>query len=261
MVRGGNQGRSGTTARSIRVIAAALRGVLLLIACKYAVLGKAAPAEISMLDKVRSLDIQAQQPQNVNRIQPNTGERSRAGTPAMSSLWDSTPVPVTVKPPEQHATAPERTPSVNPLWNIPLATLSGTRERPIFSSSRRPRPPAVEAVPIANAPAPPPAKAEHPHLWLLGTVADGDQGFGIFVDQNTKGALRLKIGEEAQGWKLRSVRGREVALERQQQIVILSLPEPGADPAGQTRVQAWNAGILQGAADLQSVLREREGRR
>jgi hypothetical protein len=264
MVHVGNQGRSGTTARSIRVIAVTLRGVPLLMSSNYATLGTPAPADISVLvDKVRSLEIQPQQAQNVNGIRPNADERSRAGTPALSSLWDSTPVTVTVKPPEQPAAAPERTPSANPLWDIPLATLSGTRERPIFSSSRRPRPSAVEAVPVANAPAPlpKPVKAERPQLWLLGTIAGGDQGFGIFVDQTTKAALRLKIGEEAQGWKLRSVHGREVTLEREQQTVILSLPEPGADPAGQTRVQAWNAGILQGPADLQSVLRERDGRR
>ena len=262
MLRVGDQGRSGTTARSICVIALALRGVPLLMSSNYAVLGTAAPAEISVLDEVRSLEIQPQQAQNVNGIKPNAGERSGAGTPARSSLGDSTPAPVTVKSPEPPAAAPERPPSANPLCDIPLATLSDTRERPIFSLSRRPRLPPVEAVPVANAPAPPPkpVKAERPQLWLVGTIADGDQSFGIFVDQTTKAALRLKIGEETQGWKLRSVHGREVTLERERQTVIVSLPEPGADPAGLTRVKAWNAGILEGPADLESVLRERYGR-
>jgi hypothetical protein len=260
MVRVGSLGRYGTTARSIRVIAVALRAAPLLLFSNYATLGTPAPADIRVLDKVRSLEIQPQQVQNVSGIQPNAGERSRAGAPAMSSLWDSTPM--AVKPPEQRAAAPERAPSANPLWDIPLATLSGTRERPIFSSSRRPPPPAVAEVLVANTPPPPkPVKAERPQLWLVGTIADGDQSFGIFVDQTTKVALRLKIGEEAQGWKLRSVHGREVTLKREQQTVTLSLPEPGADPAGQTRVQAWNAGILPGPADLQSMLRERDGRR
>ncbi len=39
--------------------------------------------------------------------------------------------------------APAPTPSANPLWGIPLSRLSGTRDRPIFSPSRRPPPVAV----------------------------------------------------------------------------------------------------------------------
>jgi general secretion pathway protein N len=258
MVRVGHQGRSGTMARGIRVIAVAIHATLLLLFSNYATLGTPAPADVRGLDRVRSLEIKPRQAENMNGIQLNAGEASGANAPAMSSLLDSTPV--TVRPPEQTAAAPERPPSANPLWDIPLATLSGTHERPIFSSSRRPRLPPVEAVPVAAAAPPPkPVKPERPQLWLVGTVADGDQGFGIFVDQTTKAALRLKIGEETLGWKLRSVHGREVTLERQRQTVIVSLPEPGADPAGLTRLKAWNAGIVEGPADLQSVLRERYG--
>ena len=70
-----------------------------------------------------------------------------------------TPVPVVppvttvrvVAPPT--APAPERALSANPLWAIPLTQLSATRERPIFSPSRRPPPAAVAAEPaIVKAP-------------------------------------------------------------------------------------------------------------
>jgi hypothetical protein len=261
MVRVGDQGRSGTTARSICLIALALGGAPLLMSSNYAVLGTVAPVEISALDKVHSPETRPQEAQNVNGMKFNAGEQDGAGTPGLSSPGNSTPVPVTLKSPEQPVAASERPPSANPLWDIALAKLSDTRERPIFLSSRRPRPPPVEAVPVAAATPPPkPPKAEGPQLWLLGTIAGGDQSFGIFVDQTTKAALRLKIGEETQGWKLRSVHGREVTLERNRQTVTVSFPEPGTDPAGLTRIKAWNAGILEGAADLQSVLRERFGR-
>jgi general secretion pathway protein N len=180
----------------------------------------------------------------------------RADVPSASSPWDLPAVPATVvvKPPEPPPAAPERTPSANPLWAIPLATLSNTRERPIFSSSRRPPPPVVASVPVAKAPPlpPKPPRVERPPLSLVGTIAGGDQSFGIFVDQATKAALRLKLDEEYQGWRLRSVQGREVTLERDQQTAILSLPQPGTGAASQARQQAENAviqGLTQGPAD------------
>jgi hypothetical protein len=169
----------------------------------------------------------------------------RVGTPSASSLWDSPPVPdpAVVKPAERLVEAPEPTPSANPLWAIPLATLSNTRERPIFSSSRRPPPAAVATVSAAKAPPPPPKPptVDRPQLSLVGTIAGSDESFGIFLDQVTKAALRLKLGEDYQGWKLRSVQGREVTLERDQQTTILSLPQPGAGSAGQIRLRAENA--------------------
>jgi len=171
----------------------------------------------------------------------------RADTPSGSSLWSApaAPAPVVVKPADQPPPAPERARSANPLWAIPLATLSSTRERPIFSPSRRPPPPPVAAVTVAQPPPPPPPKsprAERPQLSLVGTiVADDDQSFGIFVDETTRTSLRLKIGEDHLGWKLRSVHGRDVTFERDQQTTILSLPQPFDDLAGQTRMPTENA--------------------
>jgi hypothetical protein len=136
---------------------------------------------------------------------------------------------VIVRPPVGSPPAPERTLSANPLWEVPLASLSSTRERPIFSPSRRPPPPVVVALPVAKdpPPAPKPQQVERPQLLLVGTIAGGGQSIGIFVDQTTDAALRLKLGEDYQGWKLQSVRGREVTLQRDQQTTILSLPQPG----------------------------------
>jgi general secretion pathway protein N len=92
---------------------------------------------------------------------------------------------------------------------------------------------------VAKAPPPPPKpRAERPQLSLVGTIAGGDESFGIFIDQTTKAALRLKIGDDYQGWRLRSVQGREVTLERDQQTAILSLPQPGTGAAGLVRGQA-----------------------
>jgi hypothetical protein len=187
----------------------------------------------------------------------------RADSPSMSSVWDQpvTPAPVViVRPQEAQAAAPERTLSPNPLWEIPLSNLSTTRERPIFSPSRRPPPPVVAAAPPAPAPAPPPKppRVERPQLSLVGTVDGGEESFAIFVDLTTKAALRLKIGDDHQGWKLRSVQGRDVTLERDRQTTILSLPQPGTSSSGQSGPKAEPV-TMPRAAD--SSPRQRDGRR
>jgi general secretion pathway protein N len=137
---------------------------------------------------------------------------------------------------------PERPLSANPLWAIPLAKLSGTRDRPIFSPSRRPPPPVVAAEP-APAPPPPPRKKElePPPLSLVGTIASDEESFGIFLDPSTKQALRLKLGEDYQGWKLRAVRSREVTVERDQQSAVLTLPAPSAQGNNQVLLTPVNA--------------------
>ena len=165
---------------------------------------------------------------------PDPSAPQRADAPPISTVWEqpATPAPVIIVPtPEPQPDAPQRTLSPNPLWEIPLVKLSTTRERPIFSPSRRP--PAVVIAAPPTPPAPPPPKlprAERPQLSLVGTVSGDDERFGIFVDQTTKAALRLRIGEDYQGWKLRAVQGREVTLEYEQQSAILTLPQPGTTP-------------------------------
>jgi hypothetical protein len=157
------------------------------------------------------------------------GEDAGAGSPAASAVWTEPAAPAqVVTAPAAPAPAPERPLSANPLWGIPLTALSGTRDRPIFSSSRRPPAPAVAPAAVPKAVAvPKPREPERPPLALVGTIASGDEGFGIFLDQSTRAALRLKIGEDYQGWKLQSVQGREAILEKNQQAVTLALPQPG----------------------------------
>lgn len=125
--------------------------------------------------------------------------------------------------------AADNRPRGNPLWAIPLSVLSGTRERPIFSVSRRPPPQAVTALPApepVKVPPPQPAPPEVPRLVLVGAVGNGDAGIAVFVDQSTRGIIRLKIGEAHSGWVLRKVRGRETTLEKDKATVLLALPQP-----------------------------------
>jgi general secretion pathway protein N len=149
-----------------------------------------------------------------------------ASPPSSTRTNPAAPAQVVVSPP---APVAERALSDNPLWGIPLTQLPVTRDRPIFSSSRRPPPPAVAPAAVPKVVAvPKPTEPERPQLSLLGTIVSDDEGFGIFLDQSTKVVLRLKVDEDYQGWKLRSVQGREATLEKDQQVVTLPLPQPGA---------------------------------
>ncbi len=151
---------------------------------------------------------------------------TQAGPPALAA--ETNPVAaVQIVAPRAPVPVSERALSANPLWAIPLAQLSATRDRPIFSPSRRPPPAAVTPAEVPKvAVVPIPREPESPQLTLVGTVASDDEGFGIFLDQSTNAVFRLRVGEDYQGWKLRSVQGRETTLEKDQRVVPLALPQP-----------------------------------
>jgi hypothetical protein len=159
-----------------------------------------------------------------------------AHSPQVPAVSVAPSEPVTTVRAVASPAAPAHTPSANPLWAIPLSQLSETRDRPIFSPSRRPPPVAAvaESAPVKL----PPRKREirPPPLSLVGTIAGDDESFGIFLDQSTKAALRLKVGEDYQGWKLQAIRGREVTMQKDEQAAVLSLPEPGDNSGGSARL-------------------------
>jgi general secretion pathway protein N len=149
------------------------------------------------------------------------------------------PAPVDIVPGSAPPRAPERPsePGGNPLWSIPLSNLTATRERPLFSPSRRATPPAVAApVTAAAPPPPPPSEPERPMLTLVGAIASETDGFAVFVDQASNSIVRLRVGQDHDGWVLRAVKGREATLEKNRHSTTLALPAPGeveaAPPAG-----------------------------
>jgi general secretion pathway protein N len=50
------------------------------------------------------------------------------------------------------------------------------------------------------------------------------------MDEATRDIVRLRTGENHDGWVLRSVRGREATLEKGPETAILALPDPLAPP-------------------------------
>jgi len=120
--------------------------------------------------------------------------------------------------------------SANPLWGVPIDKLTATRERPIFSASRRPPAPPATAEPAA--PLPPPAEPERPQLILVGTVTGEPQNVAVVKDQTTKTFVRLHLGEAISGWFLRSIDRRGVTVEKNSQTFTVALPVQGSPPAG-----------------------------
>jgi general secretion pathway protein N len=137
-------------------------------------------------------------------------------------------------PPRQVAALTARagepeTPSGNPLWTLPLKQLSMTRDRPIFSPSRRPPPKQTLVAPVAVRQVKP-AEPERPTVSLLGTIigSKADDQIGVFIDSATQNVIRLRVGEDHEGWVLRLVKARQATLVKDGEVaVVLDLPAPG----------------------------------
>lgn len=110
----------------------------------------------------------------------------------------------------------------NALWSIPLASLTATRERPIFSPTRRPPPILVKPAPTEA------ASTGQPSLALVGAIAGENDGIAIFLDGATKNIIRMKTGESHGEWTLRAVKAREAILQSEHKTSTLTLPAPPA---------------------------------
>jgi len=122
--------------------------------------------------------------------------------------------------------------SANPLWAIPLGALTATRERPLFSPTRRASAPVVANAPAVPQPPPPaPAVVEHPDLILVGTVTGEAHDLAVFVEPATHKTVRLLAGQDHKGWILQSVEAKSVTLHKGDRNEILALPPPSATAA------------------------------
>ncbi len=117
----------------------------------------------------------------------------------------------------------------NPLWMIPLSALNETRDRPLFSVSRRPPAPLVQAAappPVKDPAPPPPAPPERPTLALIGTIIGPTTNEAMVRDTATQAVTRIRQGEAASGWLLKTVKLRSIVVEKGEQSATLALPEP-----------------------------------
>jgi general secretion pathway protein N len=157
-----------------------------------------------------------------------------SGTPTRMAALDPGVTIETHAPPPTPPRAPSPAPSAasaNPLAAIALALLPTTRERPLFSPSRRTPPPPVMAAAapvVAAAPSPPP-KPQRPDLSLVGTIIGQPVGIGLFVETGTTNVVRLRTGESHDGWRLSAVTSNKATLANDGTTAVLALPRPGTE--------------------------------
>jgi hypothetical protein len=134
----------------------------------------------------------------------------------------------------QKNAAPREAPAPgNPLWQLPLKQFSATQERPIFSPSRRPPPPAPTYVaPVEVKQSTQPRVPERPTVTLAGTIigTDGYRG-AVFRDTSSQDVLRLRVGENYHGWVLLLITPREARLVKNGEQALLELPKQAGTPA------------------------------
>ena len=128
-------------------------------------------------------------------------------------------------------------PAGNPLWKMPVTELSSTRERPIFSVSRRPPTAPTYVAPVTVPQPVKPPEVERPAVSLVGTVIGTDVHIGVFLETATKNVVRLRVGDDHQSWVLHLITAGEVTLAKDNgQAVVLKLPPPGEASDGLPRV-------------------------
>jgi hypothetical protein len=198
------------------------------------VLAVSIAADLANCGAVKSQTVYLIKQAAVDTVPPHHDLSGPAADPVQGSgMLPIESVPAANRP--QTQAGREREPRGNPLWAIPLRSLTATRERPLFTPSRRPAQPTVAGGPLVEgSPPPPPAGPDRPQLTLVGAISGETEGIAIFLEQNTRDIVRLRTGEShPSGWTLRSVKGREAALVKDEETVILALPAPTDDPQQQ----------------------------
>src|SRR6266446_4395099 len=100
----------------------------------------------------------------------------------------------------------------SPLAAQPLDRLSATRERPLFSPTRRPPPPPP---PVVVAPEPPPPP---PDVALFGIVMDGDEAHAVVRAGPAAKIMNVRVGDDIGGWKVAQIEGRQLVLSLDDRI-------------------------------------------
>jgi hypothetical protein len=111
---------------------------------------------------------------------------------------------------------------------ISLEDLSATRDRPLFSPSRRPPASNVIAVAVAppQPPAPPPVPLPAPNLTFLGTFESPTEvGAAVQIPPNDKPTI-VRYGTIINGWRVVDISHRKLTLAVDDRKTVFTLFDP-----------------------------------
>lgn len=104
-------------------------------------------------------------------------------------------------------------------------SLQATRERPLFSPTRRPPPPSAADEPVAGTPEP--MTAPPPSIKVSGIIVGSDRRIAIVTVGQTGSALHVSVGSDIAGWKVSAIEARRIELRHEARSMIVVLPEAG----------------------------------
>jgi hypothetical protein len=103
----------------------------------------------------------------------------------------------------------------NPLAAHSLNEFTATRDRPLFTPSRRP-----SALPTAVR-APPPAPP--PNLTLFGILIGTDGPSAVVRGAPSEKVLHVRVGDQVDGWKIARIGERQIVLSRDDRSAIFKM--------------------------------------
>ena len=123
--------------------------------------------------------------------------------------------------------------SDNPVAEVPLDRLSDTRDRPLFSRSRRPlAPPAPAAIAARVEPQPLPLLPP-PGVALFGIVV-GPQGARAYIATGAADRIiGVRLGDDVSGWTVTAITQSNLVLSRAERSATFTLFSP--ENANQTK--------------------------
>jgi hypothetical protein len=153
---------------------------------------------------------------------------------------------------------------VSPLGAQPLEQLSATRERPLFSPTRRPPPePAV----VVQGPPPPPPPPPPPDVALYGIVMDGEQARAVIRANPADKLTRVGIGDDVGGWKVAQIEGRRLVLSLDGRLATFDMfsgkinrDVPRSDSMSQTQTTETQESKQESKAEAPAVTPKQSGR-
>ena len=125
----------------------------------------------------------------------------------------------------KQADAPTSAALKNPLAVHSFGELTATRDRPLFSPTRRPTPPPVSAE--AEGPPPP---APPPAVLFSGVIMDSKGALAIIRPDASARAMYVHVGDVVSGWKVGQIERRKLTLSLDERSATFTLFDHDKSP-------------------------------